>query len=75
MLDVYDRNIGNYTIYGTSGICIYIYIQLGCTPHPVRVTTRIITVFSREPVINLYLPLLLGRGVDPIYIYIIYINI
>ena len=52
--------------------CIYIYINtclynnyelyIRSTPHPVTVTTRIITFLVGNPNLNLYLPQLLGGG-------------
>ena len=38
------------------------YVHFGLSPLPVTVTTRIITFSVGDPELNLYLPLLLGRG-------------
>ena len=48
-------------------VLYYIYIYLRSTPHPVTVTTRIITFLVGNP----YKPsfaTVTGRGVDPIYV-------
>ena len=58
---------------GTRGMQIFIvYIYIGCGPHPVTVTTRIITFLVGNPYKPSFVTVT-GRGPHPIYIYISYI--
>ena len=83
-LEVLKRRLENLATWGRlnhlyngviySVYIIYIYIYIRSTPHPVTVTTRIITFLVGNP----YKPsfaTVTGWGVVPIYIYIILYNL